>query len=309
MTQRRIGVLLGGWGEERELSVKSGEAIVRALGSRGHEVTPIIAGPGLDKALRHAGVEVAFLGLHGRMGEDGRVQGLLEVLGIPYTGSGVLASALAMDKWASRQLFRQHNLATPTGYRVTQAELANAGVRHLDLGYPCVVKPARGGSGVGVTVVSGPAQLPAAVAEACRFGGEALVERFVKGREVTVSLLDGEVLGCCEVAPTGRSHLPPRLSSTRVANLEAMASTAWRALGCRGAAQVGFICPEDSNEVLLEVDTMPALEAGSAFARAARHAGLSLPDVCERLLSLATCEPAGVVPAPVVEPHVTASAS
>lgn len=309
MTQRRVGVLLGGWGEEREISVKTGEAIAKALESRGHAVTRIIAGPGLDQAVRNAQVDVAFLALHGRMGEDGKVQGLLEVLGLPYTGSGVLASALAMHKGFARRLFRQHNLATPTGYVVGLAELEQVEDLHLDLGFPCVVKPAQGGSSVGLTLVHTLDQLRPAVAKACRFGGEALVERYVKGREVTVAVLGGEVLGSCEIShPNGtfdfetkyqggaRYHLPPRLSPTRVANVEAMALAAYRALGCRGAARIDFIVPDVGNEVLLEVNTLPGMTPASLLPKIAKQAGLSFEDLCEKLLALAARDQVDVLP-------------
>lgn len=313
MTQRRVGVLLGGWGEEREISVKTGEAIATALERRGHGVTRIIAGPGLDQAVRNAQVDVAFLALHGRMGEDGKVQGLLEVMGLPYTGSGVLASALAMHKGFARRLFRQHNLATPTGYVVSLAELEQVEDLHLDLGFPCVVKPAQGGSSVGLTLVHTLDQLRPAVAKACRFGGEALVERYVKGREVTVAVLGGEVLGSCEIShPNGtfdfetkyqggaRYHLPPRLSPTRIANVEAMALAAYRALGCRGAARIDFIVPDVGNEVLLEVNTLPGMTPASLLPKIAKQAGLSFEDLCEKLLALADRDQVDVLPeAPV----------
>jgi D-alanine-D-alanine ligase len=318
MTQRRIGVLLGGWGEERDISVKTGEAIATALEGRGHAVTRIIAGPGLDQAVRHAGVDVAFLALHGRMGEDGKVQGLLEVLGVPYTGSGVLASALAMHKGFARRLFRQHNLATPTGYVVSRAELEQVEDLHLDLGFPCVVKPAQGGSSVGLSLVHTLDQLRPAVAKACRYGGEALVERFIKGRELTVAVLGDEVLGSCEVVHPNatfdfdtkyqggaRYHLPPRLSPTRVANVEAMALAAYRALGCRGAARVDFICPEVGNEVLLEVNTLPGMTPTSLLPKIAKQAGLSFEDLCERLLDLAARDAVDVLPEAPVSPRVT----
>jgi D-alanine-D-alanine ligase len=308
MTQRRVGVLLGGWGEAREISVKTGEAIARALERRGHAVTRIIAGPGLDQAVRNAGIDVAFLALHGRMGGDGKVQGLLEVLGIPYTGSGVLASALAMHRGFARRLFRQHNLATPTGYVARRAELDRVEELHLDLGFPCVVKPAQGGSSVGPTLVHTLEQLRPAVAKACCLGGEALVERHVKGREVTVAVLGGEVLGACEVAHANgtfdeskrqggaRYHLPPRLNPTRLANLEAMALAAYRALGCRGAAHIDFIVPDVGNEVLLEVNTLPGMTPTSLLPKIAKQAGLSFEDLCEKLLALAALDQVDVVP-------------
>jgi len=306
MISRRVGVLLGGWGEEREISVKTGEAIATALEKRGHQVTRIEVGsstsPGLDQQLRTAKIDVAFLALHGRMGEDGKVQGLLEVMGIPYTGSGVLASALAMNKSFAKKLFRQHNLATPTGYMVTTTQLAHVVEIHGDLGFPCVVKPASGGSSVGLTLVQKPEELAGAVELACRFGGEALVERYVKGREVTVAILGGEVLGSCEISTTGATfdfaakyessstkyHLPPRISATRLANIEAMALTAYRALGCGGAARIDFICPDVGNEVLLEVNTLPGMTPTSLLPKIAKAKGLSFEVLCERLLALAS---------------------
>ena len=309
MTQRRVGVLLGGWGEEKDISVKTGEAIATALEKRGHQVTRIIAGPGLDQTVRGAGIDVAFLALHGRMGEDGKVQGLLEVMGVPYTGSGVLASALAMNKGFAKKLFRQHNLATPAGYVVSRSQVDQVEELHCDLGFPCVVKPASGGSSVGLSLVHTREQLRDAVALACRYGGEALVERYVKGKEVTVAVLGGEVLGSCEISSPSatfdyatkyeggaRYHLPPRLSATRIANLEAMALTAYRALGCRGAARIDFICPDVGNEVLLEVNTLPGMTPTSLLPKIAKHAGLGFEDLCEKLLTLAERESVEVQP-------------
>lgn len=303
MTQRRVGVLLGGWGEEREISVKTGEAIATALEKRGHQVTRVMAGPGLDQTLRGAQVDVAVLALHGRMGEDGKVQGLLEVMGIPYSGSGVLASALAMNKGYARKLFRQHNLATPAGYVVHRSEIEEVDELHCDLGFPCVVKPASGGSSVGLTLVHTQEQLKPAVAKACRYGGEALVERFVKGREITVAILDDEVLGSCEISSPGATfdfstkyeggakyHLPPRISPTRLSNIETMALTAYRALGCSGAARIDFICPDVGNEVILEVNTLPGMTPSSLLPKIAKAAGLSFEELCDKLVESASLE-------------------
>jgi D-alanine-D-alanine ligase len=300
----RVGVLMGGWGEEREISVKTGEAIATALEKNGHDVTRVIAGPGLDKSIRAAQIDVAFLALHGRMGEDGKVQGLLEVLGIPYTGSGVLASALAMNKPFAKKLFRQHNLATPLGYTVRRGESERAIELHLDLGFPCVVKPAHGGSSVGLSVVNTPDELVPAVALACRFGGEALVERMVKGREVTVGILGDTVLGSCEVSHgsstfdfqtkyqsgTARYHLPPRLSATRVTNVEAMALAAYRSLGCRGYGRVDFLCSDTANDVVLEVNTLPGMTQMSLLPKIARQAGVSFEQLVEQILTRASLD-------------------
>ncbi|MBL9036935.1 MAG: D-alanine--D-alanine ligase [Archangium sp.] len=307
-TTRRIGVLMGGWGEERDISIKSGEAIVQALEAGGHDVVRVLAGPGLDQTLRNARIDVAVLALHGRMGEDGKVQGLLEVMGIPYTGSGTLAAALAMHKGMTKKVLRQHNLATPTGYLVATAELDALDARHGDLGFPCVVKPARGGSSVGLSVVTTRDGLRAAVAEACRYGGEAMVERYVKGREVTVAVLNGRVLGTCEIAH-GRAafdaaakyeggvkyHLPARLSETRLANVESMALAAVQALGCRGAVRVDFICSDTLNDVVLELNTTPGMTPTSLFPKIAAKAGIPFPMLCEAIVAGAQLESAPLV--------------
>lgn len=315
MGNQDIAVLMGGWGEEREISMETGEAVAVALEQRGHCVQRLVADDELDVTLRRMRPKVAFLALHGRMGEDGKVQGLLEVMRIPYTGSGVLASALAMNKVAAKKLFRQHNLATPVGYSVGVEQLSQADGLHCDLGYPCIVKPALGGSSLGLSVVHAPAALRPALVEACRYGGVALVERFVQGREVTVAVLDGEVLGSCEVSHGGHVfdhhakygtasdyHLPPRLSPTRLANIEMMALTAYRSLGCRGAARVDFISAELANDVLLELNTVPGLTPTSLLPKIAAARGYSFGALCERVLESAWLENVDVRPAKVDSP-------
>ena len=315
---KRVGVLMGGWGEEREVSLRTGEAVVAALEAQGHAVTRVFAGPGLDRALRGAELDVAFLALHGRMGEDGRVQGLLELLELPYTGSGVLASALAMDKPMAKRLFRLHNVPTPHGYGTPAAATERLLERHGDLGFPCVVKPARGGSSVGLALVREPGALASAIREAARYGGEALVERFVRGREVTVGILGDAVLGSCEVESPresfdfeakyrggSRYFLPPRCSPTRLANAEALALAAYRALGCRGYGRVDLLCSEEENDVVLEVNTLPGLTPVSLLPRIAERAGLAFPELLERVLALATRDRAEVAePAEPAEPTV-----
>ncbi|MFP2902488.1 D-alanine--D-alanine ligase [Corallococcus sp. 4LFB] len=312
---KRVGVLMGGWGEEREISLKTGEAVVAALETLGHTVTRVFAGPGLDRALRAADIEVAFLALHGRMGEDGRVQGLLELLELPYTGSGVLASALAMDKPMAKKLFQLHNLATPRGYRVAREDAERALELHGDSGFPCVVKPAKGGSSVGLSVVHDAGALVPAVAQACRFGGEALVERFVKGQEVTVGILGDSVLGSCEVAfpregfdyeakyRGGTQYfLPPRLSDTRRVNVESLALAAYRALGCRGYGRVDLLCSDTENDVVLEVNTLPGFTPSSLLPKIAARAGLDFPALVQGVLERATRDESHVTEAAPVAP-------
>jgi len=310
--RERIGVLVGGWGEESDISVKTGSAVISALEELGRSARRVIAGPGLAEELRSSRVDVVFNALHGRMGEDGRVQGLLEVHGMPYTGSGVLASALAMNKPIAKKLFRLHNLQTPPGYTARPNDASNAQKLHGDMGFPCVVKPACGGSSLGVKKVCVASQLEPAIRLACRYGGVAIVERYIRGKEVTVGLLDGVVLGSCEVAYRSalfdhrhkysggtQYFLPPRLSAQRLGNIEAMAAIAYRAIGCRGYARIDFIAGEQQNDHILEVNTLPGLTHTSLLPKIAAKAGITFPELVNRILVLARLdgevEPADVL--------------
>src|SRR5215831_13551126 len=199
MQSRKIGVLLGGMSSEREVSLRTGEAVLAALRERGHQAVPIYVDRDVDVALRQEQIEVAFLALHGRWGEDGCVQGLLEMLGIPYTGSDVMASALAMHKTKAKELFRLHNLPTPAYYMLCSGE--DVVEAHGDFGFPCVVKPAREGSSVGVAICTTPDELVAAVERAQCFDEEVLVERYIAGQEVSVAILGDRALGAVEIAP------------------------------------------------------------------------------------------------------------
>ncbi len=297
---KRVGVLVGGWGEEREISLHTGAAVFSALSEAGYPAVRVDAGPDLAQALVGEGVEVAFLALHGRMGEDGCVQGLLEVLGIPYTGSGVLASALAMNKPFAKKLFALHNLQTPFGYTLRPDQLARQRELHGDLGFPCIVKPACGGSSVGVSIASSFEQLASAVRQASAYGGDVLVERHVRGQELTVGILEDRVIGNCEmvhglpVFDYSRKYaggtqylLPARLSAARRANVEQMAKAAYEALGCRGYARVDLIASEHDNDHVLEVNTLPGLTQSSLLPKIAAHAGIPFPQLVERILSRA----------------------
>jgi D-alanine-D-alanine ligase len=201
MQSRKIGVLLGGLSSEREVSLRTGEAVLAALRDRGHDAVPVYVDRDIDVALRQERIEVAFVALHGRWGEDGSVQGMLEMLGIPYTGSDVLASALAMHKGKAKELFRLHNLPTPAYYTMTNVPVEQLAEVHGDFGFPCVVKPVREGSSVGVAICHSLAELAPAVERALCFDNEILVERFITGREVSVAVLDDRALGAVEIAP------------------------------------------------------------------------------------------------------------
>lgn len=295
----RVGVLLGGVSAEREVSLRSGEAIVEALRSRGHTVTPILVDRDIDKALRSTPIDVAFLALHGRYGEDGAIQGLLEWMGIPYTGSGVLASALAMDKLKAKELFRLHNVPTPPYYDltgpVTDAELEE---RHGSFGFPVMVKPRREGSSIGVSRADNLAELRAAVDLALRHDDGVLVERFIRAKEVHVGIVNGRVLGAIEVVPRrpffdyqakvqrglAEYFFPARLAPTRYQGVLRLAERAHHALGCTGATRVNVLVTEGENEYVLEVNTLPGMTPNSLLPKIAAGAGMDYPALCEQML-------------------------
>jgi D-alanine-D-alanine ligase len=304
MSKRRVGVLMGGMSAERDVSLRTGDGVATALESRGYDVARITFGPntrGVDELVREAGIDVAFLALHGRGGEDGCVQGLLELLGIPYTGSSVLASALAMDKLKAKEMFRLHNVPTPPYYVVRGEDLEDEGALeelHGSFGFPVVVKPRSEGSSVGVTKVNELDGLARAIERALEHDTDVLVERFVKATEVHVGILDGRVLGAIEVVPKSGFYdyaskytagateyiAPPRIASTRARGVMNLAERAVRALGCSGAVRVDVLVTEGENEYVLEVNTLPGMTPTSLLPKIAASAGLDYPALCEAIL-------------------------
>jgi D-alanine-D-alanine ligase len=301
VSTKRVGILMGGVSSEREVSLRTGEAIFDALRERGHDVVKILVDREIDRALRSEPIDIAFIALHGTYGEDGSLQGLLEMMGIPYTGSGVLASALAMDKLKSKQLFQQHNVPTPPYYAVNAPQLAKLEVVHGSFGFPVFVKPRCQGSSVGAGRANDPAELRARCEEALRFDDFALVERFIGGKEINVGLLDGRALGAIEIVPKGafydykskytaggsEYHFPARLSPTRYKSVLALAERAAQALDVSGAARVDLLVTEGENEYVLEVNTLPGMTATSLLPKIARGAGYEFADLCEAILARA----------------------
>lgn len=301
MKNKRIGVLLGGLGSEREISLQTGDAVAKALTERGYDVTRIYVDRDLDRVLRQNPIDVAFNALHGPYGEDGCVQGLLEMMGIPYTGSGLLASALAMDKLKSKELFRLYNVPTPPYYVIDADHLAELEEVHGSFGYPVFIKPRRAGSSVGAGKAETPAELRARCEDAAQFDRSILVERFVRGREVTVGILDGRALGALEIVPksgvydyrakyqSGQSeyHFPARLSPTRYKGVLNIAERAAACLGVTGAARVDMLVTEGENEYVLEVNTLPGMTPTSLLPKIAAGAGYSFGDLCEAILERA----------------------
>jgi D-alanine-D-alanine ligase len=295
MSAGRIGVLVGG-SAEAAASVSAGEAIVAALGEAGRDAVPVLLGAGVDtvRALEAARIDTALLALEGRFGEEGCVQGLLEVMGVPYTGSSVMSSALAMDKLKSKELFRLHNVPTPPYYTLEGASaLTRLAEIHGSFGFPVVVKPRREGSSAGVSKATDMAALEAAVERALSLDHEVVVERFVAARDVHVWLLDGRVLGGAEVvrgggANAGEGRTVPSaemdsgacFSPIRYQGILNLGERAAQALDTSGPVRVDLLVTEGQNEYVLDVNTMPSLAPGALFARMAAAAGYCFSDLC-----------------------------
>jgi D-alanine-D-alanine ligase len=306
----RVAVLKGGRSLEREVSLASGARVEDALVRLGHDVVAIDVGTDLVARLREAAPDVAFVALHGRGGEDGTVQELLEVVGVPYTGSGVYACTRCADKMLAKHALRGGGLPTPDWVALGQVgfhelgmadALADIGER---LGFPLVVKPVSQGSSLGVKFAANAAELPAALVAALSYGPRVLLERHVEGRELAVSLLAGDhggppvVLPVVEAVPRGPAGYdfaaryeigrtdfvcPAALDDGLSEHVAAIARSAWELLDCRGFARVDMILAADGPTVL-EVNPIPGLTQTSLFPQAADAAGLSFDAVVERVL-------------------------
>jgi len=304
MKPRRVGIVMGGDSAERDVSLRSGKAVAEALLAAGHDVVPILLGEGVEpmEALCSEPIDVAFLALHGRLGEDGCIQGLLEWLRIPYTGSSVLASALAMDKLKAKEMFRLHNVPTPPYYSVRGQEgLATLEELHGSFGFPVVVKPRREGSSVGLGRADSLSELRRAVESALAFDDSVLVERHIRGCEVHVGILGGRVLGAIEVAPKNglfdyaakytpgmtEYFMPARLGAQRYSGVLNLAERAAEALDTDGAVRVDLIVSEGQNEYVLEVNTLPGMTPTSLLPKIAAAAGFGFTELCEAILSRA----------------------
>lgn len=296
LRKKKIGVLMGGLSSEREVSLRTGGAILSALQKEGYRAVAIDAGRDVAEVLGKEKVEVAFIALHGRYGEDGAVQGLLEMLGIPYTGSGVLASSLAMDKVATKKHLLYHELPTP-GFEVLRKgediEKLVSSVNH----FPLVVKPAREGSTIGITIAKNAGELKTGLATALQYDDQVLVEEFIDGAEVTVGVLGGEPLPVIQVVPKGGFYdyhakytagqteylLPAPLEGALYARLQKAAVEAYRVLGCRGAARIDFMVRE-REFYCLEANTIPGMTETSLLPKAAAHAGIPFAELVQRIL-------------------------
>jgi len=309
VTDKRIGVLMGGSSAEREVSLKSGSAVFNVLKGRNYDVAAIDVGHDICEVIRKEGIGIAFLILHGGYGEDGSLQGLLDVLGIPYTGSGVLASALAMDKEASKKVFLYHGIPVPPfkvvtrhALRVTgqnqKTELGTLDSELVDFSLPWVVKPVTEGSSIGVSIVKERSSLSTAIEKAAGLGERVMVEKYIPGKEIQVGILNGRILGAVEVRPKLEFYsyeakytaglteyiLPPEVHPGILRKAEKEALSAHIALGCRGATRVDLIVDEEGNPYVLEVNTIPGMTETSLLPKIAARAGLDFPSLIEEIL-------------------------
>jgi D-alanine-D-alanine ligase len=304
----RVAVLKGGRSLERQVSLRSGVRVEDALVRLGHQALPIDVGLDFVRRLRDARPDVAFIAMHGRDGEDGTVQELLEILDIPYTGSGVLACARATDKVIAKHLMVEAQLPTPDFFAFNETafrELGAAdalGAIEQRLGFPIVVKPSSQGSALGIKFARSSADLPAALVAAFSYDSKVLLERHVSGRDLAVSILDGEPLPVVEPVPEGAAfydfqaryeigrtrftcpaELPPGLTE----QAQELALAAYRLLGCHAFARVDLMLSGEGELTVLEANPIPGFTETSLLPQAAEAAGISFDALVERILELA----------------------
>ncbi|MBF0590815.1 MAG: D-alanine--D-alanine ligase [Nitrospirae bacterium] len=302
LKDKRIVVLMGGISSEREISIKSGTAVLATLSEEGYNVTSLDARRDVVSRLIALHPDVVFIALHGGWGENGAIQGLLDILEIPYSGSGVLASALAMDKHTSKIMFTSHGVDV-TPYKVIDRAnvVGDLIVQEPQWPMPWIIKPNAEGSSVGISIVRSTPQYAEAIDQAFQFGNKVLVERFIKGKEIQVGILGNRPIGCVEVRPCGEFYdytakytvgqtryiLPPEISQETSYMVTEAAIRAFNALSCSGYARVDTILSEDGEVYVLEVNTLPGMTATSLLPKIARSAGVSFLGLIEEILALA----------------------
>jgi D-alanine-D-alanine ligase len=292
----RVAVLLGGKSAEREVSLKSGTMVLNALRKKGVDAHPFDPSEKSLDGLQKEKYERAFIALHGRFGEDGTMQGILEWLGIPYTGSGVLASALAMDKLRTKRLWQAEKLPTPPWVLLTKD--SNFRIAARKLGLPIMVKPANEGSSIGMSKVRAAGDLEEAYALAVNYDPVVLAEKFIEGSELTGGILGDEALPLIRletprdfydyeakyVADDTRYIIPCGLPEKKERELRELCLEAFRVLGCRGWGRVDLMLDRRGRPYLLEVNTSPGMTDHSLVPMAARAIGLSYEDLCVKIL-------------------------
>ncbi len=298
---KRVAVLMGGISKEREISLRTGGAISAGLARLGYEVVSIDVKGGAELAGRLASekADVAVVALHGKFGEDGCVQGLLEMIRIPYTGAGVLASSVGMDKVVCKRVARGIGIpCLPEVAFDSDRDDADAFAAKFAMEMPVIVKPSREGSTINMTIVKKRGDLAQALKTASGSDNRILVEKYIKGRELTVGLINGEALPVLEIAPKSGFYdyaskytkgmteyiVPARISDALAQRLKDYSRRIYAEIDCEGTARVDFIAPSDDEAYFLEINTIPGMTELSLVPKAAAHVGMGFDEVCERLL-------------------------
>lgn len=307
MKKGKIALIAGGMGAERDVSQVTGKAFAKALEELKLEYEWLEAGADLPGKLQAMRPAVALLALHGKYAEDGTVQGICEYLKIPYSGSGVMASAVCMNKYYSKQVLRFHDLPTP-GFEMCFADRQPIESYNTRLKFPLVVKPSREGSTVGISIVRKPEDFRSALKLAAQYDKEILIEDFVPGMEITVPIFNDQALTPIEIVPkrgfydyqnkytAGNTEyiLPPRLSSEAIEHCQDIALRAHRALQCRVYSRVDFRVAPDGSPYILEINTLPGCTPTSLLPKAAAHDGISFPQLISTLVEKAGLDYEGV---------------
>lgn len=310
---KKIVVVMGGSSTEAEVSRRSGTAILEALKAKGYNADGLELNPAtFANDIKASGAEFVFNALHGKFGEDGIIQGTLEMMGIPYTGSGVMAAAVTMDKVATKRFFMAEGIPTPKAHTYFRYEFKKrdlTGEILQEFSVPVVVKASSQGSSIGVVIVEKAEELEAALSEAFKYDREVLVEEFIKGRELTVAVWGNEekqeALPIIEITTvTGRydyvtkykvgasTHIiPAPLPEEVTKKVKEIAIRAFAVCGCSGMARVDFMLGEDNQPYVIEVNTIPGMTETSLVPDAGRAAGIEFPELCARILAMAGYEP------------------
>jgi D-alanine-D-alanine ligase len=295
---------MGGLSSEREVSLATGNAILKALKEKGYNAVGIDVGRDVAEVVRKSGIGVAFNGLHGKYGEDGAIQGLLEITGIPCTGSGILASAVGMNKILSKLVFKAHGLLVGPYMVIDAGRREELNEVPAVIAFPLVVKPSSEGSSVGVSLVYKHEELAPAADLAFKYDREILIEKYITGKEVQVGILGSRALGAIEIVPKnvfydyeakykeGMSDhfFPARVEEPVYRRVLHAGLAAHQAMGCRGYSRVDFIIDESGSPYILEVNTLPGMTATSLLPDIARGVGIPFPDLVEEILRLAIQE-------------------
>lgn len=313
MNGLRVAVICGGSSKEREISLISGEEVYKALAGRGYQAIKIDLDVDISEHLKEARPDVVFIALHGRLGEDGAIQGLLEILGIPYTGSKILASALGLNKIVTKKLLKFEGIPTAEFIPLARSDFISGAkdvfkeiISKLDL--PLVVKPACEGSTIGMSIVKREADLAPALSEAFRYDEEVLVEEYIEGTEITVGVLgnrdlvalptleiayEGEIYDYESKYTAGMSHhvIPARIPEAANEAAQELATRVHKTLFCRGFSRVDFIVSKNGTPYVLEINTSPGMTPLSLFPDAAKAAGMDMGDLVSRIVELALEEP------------------